>query len=579
MCGVIAYLEKARSRYPNHIAVIDEFRKCTYQQLWESAIAIAEKIGKFQIQNRPIVVISERDSRCVELFWGILYSRNFYVPLNNKTDKNLFISILESAHPFAIFSCEWNEEIAAISDQYGIDYKTYSELTEHASNSVSFVDLHVIDADPAYMVFTSGTTGAPKGVVKSHGCIKAFVESFCKEFTFSDKDVFGNQAEFDYDVAAKDLYLTVYHGAALAIIPKKCFLMPSRLPEFLALHRITTLIWAVAAIRLVARSGCFHQMKSTPDLKRVFFSGENLDTGDLQDWITVFPETSYVNLYAPSEVAGNCMFYQVDNLRLPEQLPLGEAFENVEVLVLKEDDSKIQEGETGEIYVRGSFLASGYYMRQEETNSKFIQNPLHKDYIDYVYRTGDMAKLKNGVLYFAGRRDDQVKFMGHRIELGEIEHVFREMGMGNCCCCFLKDENALLLFYEGELQPAEITKKLLSRLPKYKVPTRYQRVEKLVCNARGKIDKNFMQVQYKRRMAMREKVLSILQNVRPDIDFFMEEKLLTEEVLDSYDILSLLSAMEEEFQVQLNVEDVVEENYDSLDKLTAYMTKVAGEER
>ncbi len=506
MRGVVDYLESAKERYPARIAVLDENRQCTYQELWESAIGIAGAIRKMGIYGRPIVVASERNAHCLELFWGILCSGNAYVPLNYKADRRMFEEALKIVRPAAIFSCGFSDELVDAAGRIGAPYRSYLEL-RGADSAGSEADgcqdidevypAHRVESDIAYIVFTSGTTGIPKGVAKSHRAIKAFIGSFTEIFSFSSNAVFGNQAEFDYDVAAKDIFLSAYLGATLAIIPRKCFLMPARLMGFLAAHRVSILIWAAAAIRLAARSGCLRSAECPP-LEQVFFSGESLDVGDLTEWIGRFPGARFVNLYAPSEVMGNCMHYEADPAALPDRLPLGIPFPNTDILVLDDEGHEIAEGETGELYVRGDFIAAGYYGMPEETRERFMQNPLHDDYIDIVYRTGDFAKMEGGMLFFQGREDDQIKFMGHRIELSEIEHAFSELGMGESCCCFLKAQNEMVLFHTSELCADEIRGRLLGHLPKYKVPTLYERVEGFKANARGKVDKKRMMEDYER---------------------------------------------------------------------------------
>ena len=459
----------------------------TYGQLWKETQNVAFAIGKWKISRKPIIVLSERDRRCITLFWGILYSGNFYVPLNYKDNQAVFENILNEIEPYAVFSLDENQKVMALCKSKNIQYCTFWKLVIQESD-IPNMKISVSTDDPAYMVFTSGSTGIPKGVIKTHRSIVSFVNSFSEIFSFDADDVMGNQAEFDYDVAAKDIYLSVFFRAKLFIIPKKLFLMPAKLGTCLIQQKVSVLIWSVAAVRFMAQSGCIHKYGSQFKIKQVFFSGEVLQKAEIEEWISALPETKYVNLYAPTEVTGNCLYYEIDNKNLPEQLPLGKVFPGMEVLVLDEKNNRAEEGKQGELYVRGPFLSSGYYKNNEKTKEKYIQNPLNYDYIDIVFRTGDIVKIQNNQLYFVGRQDHQIKYMGHRVELYEIEHVFSEItGIEHCCCLLI--EQGLVLFYVGKIDDVMAREKMKKCLANYKVPKKLVSCDQFPQSKRGKIDR------------------------------------------------------------------------------------------
>lgn len=492
---VLQLLENANRRAGKQIALLDDKYQLTYEELREKALIIANFIASWDVTKRAVVVLAERDIRCVALFWGVLYSGNFYVPLNYKENKGILCELLKKIHPTGILCCYENREIEELCIGLKIEYGCFDKII-HDQTRLDWHKIHILESDPAYMVFTSGSTGVPKGVIKSHHSVMSFIKSFLDTFSFQQEDVFGNQAEFDYDVAAKDIYLTAAVTAKLVIIPRKCFLMPVKLMQYLQEQKINTLIWAAAAVRLVAQSGCLEKYYKNLKIKKVFFSGEELRKEEISVWVKSLPTACYVNLYAPSEVTGNCLYYQLDNIHIPLKLPLGIPFQNCEILLLNDNLELAGEHEQGEICVRSPFLAMGYYKDLEQTKEKFIQNPLNDDYIDYIYRTGDLAKYVNGNLYFLGRKDEQIKFMGHRIELFEVESVFLQVSEAKKCCCILADFT-LVLFYIGAVDIPKAIGNMKAIVPKYKIPQKFIELKDFPENERGKVDRRKLKEQYK----------------------------------------------------------------------------------
>lgn len=491
----LQFLENAYDKSGDCTALFDEKRSFTYRELRQTALRIGTYIHEWNASNKPVVVLSERDARCIAMFWGILYSGNFYVPLNYKSNQRIFHRLLQQIRPAGVLCCDDNPKIAELCRSLNIKYGCFEQMNAHPIHD-SLYSIRILESSPAYMVFTSGTTGMPKGIVKSHHSIVSFVNSFQETFHFQKKDIFGSQAEFDYDVAAKDIYLTAAASAKLGILPRKCFLMPVKLIEYLSEWNINTLIWAAAAVRLMAQNGCLEKYHKDLKIEKVFFSGEELSQEDLKTWVQFLPNASYVNLYAPSEVTGNCLYYKVDNAHIPKKLPLGVPFDNIEVLVLNENLKPAGENEQGEICVQGPFLSMGYYKDMAQTNEKFIQNPLHSDYIDFLYRTGDIAEYVNHELYFLGRKDYQIKFMGHRIELFEIEAIFSQVSEAEQCCCVMID-SALILFYTGSVDVEKALEKMKRTAPKYKIPQKFVQLAEFPVNDRGKIDRQTLIKKYK----------------------------------------------------------------------------------
>lgn len=501
MSNILDILEINGRKTPDKAAVSDENSTYTYEELIDMAKRAASSLIHYR--REAVVILCGRNIESIAAIWGVIYSGNFYVPLDEKINLTRFEKILNQLKPRAVIINKDRDDINQCCGRYKIDLLSFQQI---AGDTIKIEEIKLqqirktmMTEDPLYMVYTSGSTGTPKGIIKTQRSLLCFLQAFRKITDFSQDDIYGNQAGFDYDAAAKDLFMSIYTNASMVIIPSKCFLMPLELIDFLNNHKITVLIWSAAAVRYVAANKSL-EIKSPSGIRKVMFSGEELRPQELMIWKKHLPDTEYINLYAPSEVTGNCMYYSMKGEKIPaERLPLGSPFPETEIMVLDDKLQPVSEGQTGEIYVRGPFLSSGYYMDREKTDAAFIQNPVNARYKDMVYRTGDRAVLAKGFYYFAGRTDQQIKHMGHRIELGEIEQtVYQSVKEVSACCAIYDNYNKkIVLFLRGlMISDKQMTKCLISQIPKYMLPSQYIWLEKFPENDRGKLDRLKLQEIY-----------------------------------------------------------------------------------
>lgn len=489
--NVLEYLENSVKKYPNKVGFTDPNNSYTFKQFDLLAKSIASGICRnFSLKNEPIVVLVDRNVDSLICFMAILYSGNFYVPIDNKMPKQRLKSILDKVNPKLVI-CSKNDE-NALSD-FDVDTVSFEEYKTFDIDEVLIKERRerILDIDPAYVIFTSGSTGQPKGIVISHRSIIDFVDWMEKACDISNKCVFANQAPFYFDLSVKDIYLTLKCGASMNILSKKELMFPMLLVDFLNSKKVNTLIWATSAFNLVANSGVL--VKKKPKyLKKVILGGEALLAKNLNIWRASLPKVKYINLYGPTEVTVDCTYYPVDNsVNDNEEIPIGKACENKEVILLNEELKEVALGEVGEICVRGTGLAKGYYNDPEKTKEAFIQNPLNPYYTDIIYRTGDVGVIKeDGYIYFKARKDSQIKHMGYRIELGEIETAINSCDAIKEAICFYDDvANKIVCVYEGDLTDSDLIKHIESILPKYMYPNVFKNIEKMPHNANGKIDR------------------------------------------------------------------------------------------
>ena len=499
MKNALEYLEQSARRLPDKTAFADEEEALTFRRLWERSLALGTLLARRTgAVNRPVAVLSDRTAESVAALQGVLASGNYYVPLDNRMPPPRLEAILSRLKPAAVLYGRGDEKLAASLS--GWNPLSFAEGWAETGDEELLAERRrrVLDIDPAYVIFTSGSTGIPKGIVISHRSLIDFTEWMADFCGIREDDVLGNQAPFHFDLSVKDLYLTLKCGATAEILPKKLFLFPLPLLQYMDEHRVTALIWATSAFHLVANSGALE--KCAPAcLRLAALGGEALQARQLNRWRAALPGMEFINLYGPTEVTVDCTACRLDRPYADDEpIPIGTACANMEVQLLDEQLRPVADGQPGEICVRGIGLARGYFGDWDKTRAAFVQNPANPDYPDLLYRTGDLAvRGKDGLLYFSARRDGQIKHMGYRIELGEIETALSALPeVDMAVCLYDAPREKILCVYAGDPDFNAIARQLRARLPKYMQPNVYHWMDKLPMNANGKIDRPALKERY-----------------------------------------------------------------------------------
>lgn len=494
LTNVLDYLDNSVSLYGDKIALSDNKKQATYKEVNKIARSIGSAIiEKSGTKNSPVIVFIDRNIESVISFFGIVMSGNFYVPIDRKLPTKRIELIVETLQPKSAIIWEKDNKIL---DEINFDGQRllYDEIIEYPHNDyvLSKVRESAIDTDPLYAIFTSGSTGVPKGVLVCHRSVIDLIENFTETFDFDETRIFGNQAPFDFDVSVKDIYSCIKNGASMHIIPKLFFSIPTKLIACLNERKIDTIIWATSALRIIENLNAFESIQPET-LKTVMFSGEVMPNKVLNYWRRTLPEVKFVNLYGPTEITCNCLYYKVDKpFNDEDALPIGIPFKNTDILLLDGDTLITEPGIKGEICVRGTSLAHGYYNNPEKTAEAFCQNPLNKVYPELIYRTGDLAKYgEDGLIYFVSRKDYQIKHMGHRIELSEVEIAINSLPYIDAgCCIYDKPNEQIVLFYQSANEcEKDIMQDGTKLLPKYMMPNRFIHFTELPMTKNAKIDR------------------------------------------------------------------------------------------
>lgn len=492
--NVIQYLEQSAERYPQKTAFADLEHSYTYAELLERAYRIGSFLAGRIEHGQAVCVYMEKSIEAVAAFMGIVCAGGFYVMLDMQQPLQRIKQILDRLDTKVVITRE-QEKAASEGLGYAEDCLVYEEIckTGIREEELKRIRFQALDIDPLYAVFTSGSTGTPKGVLVSHRSVIDFIEHFTEIFEITKDDVIGNQAPFDFDVSVKDIYSTLKMGATMQMIPRKFFLAPVKLLDFLCEREVTTIIWAVSALCVITTLKAF-RYKVPVKLSKIMFSGELMPINHLREWRRNIPQAVYVNLYGPSEITCNCTYHIIDReYEDGEILPIGIPFPNEKVFLLGEQDQLLKEpNKKGEICVSGTALALGYYRDKQQTDDVFVQNPLNPCYRETIYRTGDLGMYnERGELVFLSRKDFQIKHMGHRIELSEVElAIERIRDIVRVCCMYDEKRDKIIAFYQGKADDKMIFEQLSDVLPSFMIPNQFIMVEEMPLNKNGKIDRN-----------------------------------------------------------------------------------------
>jgi len=496
--NLIEYFLETAKKYPTRTAVIEGEQKITFAELRQQAVALSYTITeRINTINQPIAVFLPKSINTVIANIAITYSGNIYMNLDVKAPIERINNILILVQPVIFITNKQyfdviklilpdSIKVCFIDDEYSFDEKQEEFLLKRLSN--------LIDTDPYCIINTSGSTGTPKGVVLNHKSFFDFTEWSIDTLKIGEHEIIGSLSPAVFDIYSHELCMMMSRGCTIVLLPEHLSAFPIKILEILKKEKVSYIFWVPTIMVNIANMDLLSKV-DLPELKTVWFAGEVLPTKQYNYWHKHLPNTRFINLYGPIEITLDCTYFIVDReFDDSEPLPIGFACRNTSLLILNENNRQCKQGEEGELCVRGTSLAMGYYNNWEKTLAAFTQNPLNTKYPEIIYCTGDIVvENESGEIMFKGRRDTLVKHLGYRIELGEIEHVVvNTLKLApNACAIYQQQAKEIVLVYEldTEISAADFRKQIGQCLPKYMIPTKYVRIDKMPMNANGKMDR------------------------------------------------------------------------------------------
>lgn len=477
--NVLSWLEQTARKFPDAVAFEDDQDHLTYGALLKRAREIGTCLTEMTRPQTPVLILMEKSPACIAAMLGAVYAGCFYTPVDPAMPQARLALIADVLQPGCVL-CEAKYLDAAQMLAKNVPVIVEQDIPAQIDAlRLDAIRRQHIDNDLLYVLFTSGSTGVPKGVAITHRSVVDFIEWAVPTLGIDAACKFGNQAPLYFDNSVLDIFCAIRTGASVHFIPKRYFTFPAKMPEYLASVEINTLFWVPSALTGVAQAGL--SAENAPKLRKVMFCGEVMPCRTLNAWKRAIPDALYVNMYGPTEITDVCMYFIVDrDFADDDVLPIGWPCGNTRIYLID-----------GEICVAGTCLSPGYYRAPEKTAEVFVQNPLREGVREPIYRTGDLGRYNDqGEMMFIGRKDSQIKRHGFRIELGEIESALCSLSeVDDGCCLYDAAQEKIVCFHTGGAEEKQLKRMLKTKLPKYMLPDVFIFKTMLPKTGNGKTDR------------------------------------------------------------------------------------------
>jgi amino acid adenylation domain-containing protein len=512
-------LSESAARHPDNEAIHFKGQRITYAELEKETNKLAHQLLAVGITKGARVGIHmNRSISSIVAACGVLKAGGAYVPIDpmspserinyliNQCEiktlltlherlKNLRQGLSENSPLKTIIVMDGLETSPQpVASARIIDWRDIRDDLEEGAPGVN-----ILDSDLAYILFTSGSTGSPKGVMITHLNSLTFVNSAYEFFKIKKEDKLSNVCPLHFDMCVFDIFVALRAGACIVIVPETTSIFPLKLAETIAKNKISIWNSVPSALSLLANFTNLDNYDFS-SLRLILFAGEIFPLKYLRRLQQSIPRARFCNMYGQTE-ANSSTYFWADHLP-PEAsgiLPIGRSLPNFEVFALDDEGKQINKpGQEGELYVRASSVALGYWADHEKTEQSFVRNPLRPELNERVYKTGDLVRLDDSRNYvFLGRKDHMIKSRGYRIEIGEIESVLcNHPEVKNAVVIPIPDDligNRISVIVvpstPNRITKSDILKHCSARLPKYMVPEIVEFCDSLPATSSGKVDR------------------------------------------------------------------------------------------
>lgn len=508
------FLESSR-RFPSRAAIQAEAGDVTYSELAEKALRVAATLQAANAGGVPLTaVFAYRSETSFAAILGALLAGNGYVPLNRSFPVERTLVMLTRSMSRTLVVDKASERqleplLRNIQSSLVVICPDRTDVGELASSLPAhrFIGMNdlapteswrAVEVSPyaiAYLLFTSGSTGQPKGVMVSHANVRHYVEYVTKRYHFTSEDRMSQTFDTTFDLSAHDMFVAWKNGACICCPTQKQLINPG---AFIKDARLSVWFSVPSTAVFMRRFGVL-KPDLYPALRLTLFCGEALPVEVVRQWAQAAPNSIIENIYGPTELTIACTAYRWNKTSSPEEceqglVPIGEPFEGMEALIVDEGLNEVEQGRDGELLMTGPQLTLGYWQDEEKTRRAFVAAP-GKDGI--FYRTGDRVRraAAGKPMVYLGRLDTQIKVLGHRVELGEIEAAIRDAsGLDGVVALgwpvSTSGADGIEVFVQADsLETKALFEKIKSRLPSYMIPRSIRLLDHFPLNANGKFDR------------------------------------------------------------------------------------------